>query len=1267
MSRKPPQSTAGRQGISRTASASTLTNMPPPSKIPNRPTSAMSTSSTSSKLPNGAEPPSRSHSPTRDTVPKKPRRTLANGQVQSSGSRPRTTSGDKGGLGADDSGEMNIQVVVRCRGRSAMEVAQRTPIIITSEGAVSQSVTIETGGSGVASSNAALGLPVVSMPYTERAPVSKTYSFDKVFGPEADQTLVYKEAAEGMLDEVIQGYNCTIFAYGQTGTGKTYTMQGDLALTPLGTPVQDAGIVPRVMHRLFSLLESTPNAEFSVKCSYIELYNEELRDLLVQDFNQPVSLGGSAAGPPGGLKIYEDPNKKGANIQGLEEINIRTASEGLQLLHKGSQRRQVASTNMNAESSRSHSIFMLTVHIKETSLTGGEDLLKVGKLNLVDLAGSEAIGRSGAENKRAREAGMINQSLLTLGRVISALVEKSSHIPYRESKLTRLLQDSLGGRTKTCIIATVSPTRSNMEETLSTLDYAIRAKTIRNKPEINQRMTKGSLIKEYVSEIVRLKAQIGAAYDKNGVYLPTDQYQEMISDQEERTAQLADAKQKAEAVELKHVTLTAEFEQNMNMLLAREEDLKVARQEALQLQIALNEMNEQLVVIARQFQEEKYVSESYMRGEQRLNEIAVNLKATVNESVKDVGGLFQKIARKSDVLNANTGAASAYGIKLNGLADQLQEDIEAFKSVHTDFGSMLNAELVSFAARNAESLEKDKAYLEAQLGSFGQAIQRSKSEFEAQHNTALGLNSEVAQAQTELQQNLIAWMDEQRQMVEKVITNVESVQRTHLVEVDNAIEHISQTMDVLVTGTLDHTSEQLQSVARMQKLADNATEREVERLRNQNQQLAELLNSEKKNSARLREDLVAQISTLLLNFTLAQSQSLDTAISPVLQQNATGLENLGAFKQDYNALAEGARQHVRQHEADLEVVRDANITAKQDGLKAVADVGAAVTHVLEVYQDENATGLKKGASTMMSSSEGIMQATRRGLEHHQSTSEAHRNTLDSLHSEASITMQGAGERLESAKNDIKSVSDTVLKAHASADPMFAQQASLAQSHLSDLRQSNAAFIANIQEDHATGSTPRKRAWNVPASWQKTAPRDALVQKYRQMHQENNDYVPSFRMATTRMERLGKDEDEEQTDGNSSTSPTSPSISNGPLSAGIAFPSSDGDRDMALTSPTESEHSIPPPLQLQSSGPLAPVQMHDNLPETSPSTIPVELAKPLPTTVDSNPPMANPNPPKMSRTKSALNRSTNRAPRGEDKENAGGDNTSIPQRRVRRNV
>jgi kinesin family protein 11 len=161
---------------------------------------------------------------------------------------------------------------------------------------------------------------------------------------------------------------------------------------------------------------------------------------------------------------------------------------------------------LDLTSSRSHTVFTITVHVKQA--TDGEDMLRVGKLNLVDLAGSESIGRSGAENKRAREAGMINQSLLTLGRVINALVERSLHIPYRESKLTRLLRDSLGGRTKTCIIATVSPAKINMDETLSTLDYANKAKSIHNQPQVNQMMTKKALIKEYVDTIERLKSDL---------------------------------------------------------------------------------------------------------------------------------------------------------------------------------------------------------------------------------------------------------------------------------------------------------------------------------------------------------------------------------------------------------------------------------------------------------------------------------------------------------------------------------------------------------------------------------------------------------------------------------------------------------------------------------------------------------------------------------------------------------------------------------------
>ena len=225
---------------------------------------------------------------------------------------------------------------------------------------------------------------------------------------------------------------------------------------------------------------------------------------------------------------------------------------------------------------------------------GGDDLLKVGKFNLVDLAGSEAIGRSGATDKRAREAGMINQSLLTLGRVISALVEKGSHIPYRESKLTRLLQDSLGGRTKTCIVATVSPTRSNMEETLSTLDYAIRAKSIRNRPEINAHLTKTGLLKEYLGDIERLRNEVLAAREKNGIYIPEDQWREMHEQQAKQKSDYDEAKMRASAATVELATKKKEFNELSVKMLATTEDLERVREAERELTELLEQIKIEL-------------------------------------------------------------------------------------------------------------------------------------------------------------------------------------------------------------------------------------------------------------------------------------------------------------------------------------------------------------------------------------------------------------------------------------------------------------------------------------------------------------------------------------------------------------------------------------------------------------------------------------------------------------------------------------------------
>lgn len=329
----------------------------------------------------------------------------------------------------------------------------------------------------------------------------------QVFGPDSTQERLFNQAISPIVEEVMDGFNCTIFAYGQTGTGKTFTMEGGPRNSSDGKDLSAAaGVIPRSIKQIFDTLEANENSDSSVKVSFLELYNEELTDLLAGDDSKK-------------LRLLED--RSGVVVQGLEEAIVKSAAEIYQILDRGTSRRRTEETLLNKRSSRSHSIFTVTIHMRETT-PEGEDVIKIGKLNLVDLAGSENISRSGARDARAREAGSINQSLLTLGRVITTLVEHSGHVPYRDSKLTRLLRDSLGGRTKTCIIATIAPTVQCQEETISTLDYAHRAKNIRNKPEVNQKISKTTMIKELSAEMERLKQDLNAARDKNGIYLSVE-------------------------------------------------------------------------------------------------------------------------------------------------------------------------------------------------------------------------------------------------------------------------------------------------------------------------------------------------------------------------------------------------------------------------------------------------------------------------------------------------------------------------------------------------------------------------------------------------------------------------------------------------------------------------------------------------------------------------------------------------------------------------
>ncbi|KAH7727976.1 Kinesin motor domain containing protein [Aphelenchoides avenae] len=350
--------------------------------------------------------------------------------------------------------------------------------------------------------------------------------FDKIYGPESTQSDLYKDVVAPLINEVLAGYNCTVFAYGQTGSGKTFTMEGRHDDSGKYSWEEDptAGIIPRALHHIFTELEKQELDEYSVRASYIEMYNEHIYDLL------------SGADLQESLRIFES-KEKGIIIGGMEEVPVRSRDEVYGLLKKGAERRRTASTLMNLVSSRSHSVFTVTVMLREPDIDG-EELLRQGKIHLVDLAGSENIGRSGAVDARAREAGNINVSLLALGRVITALTSNAPHVPYRESKLTRILQDSLGGKTITTLISTLSPASTNLEESVNTLEYAQRAKNIKNNPEVNQRVTRKALLREYNEEIERLRRDLLAARTGNGIYLDKENYDGMMADITDKSAQI---------------------------------------------------------------------------------------------------------------------------------------------------------------------------------------------------------------------------------------------------------------------------------------------------------------------------------------------------------------------------------------------------------------------------------------------------------------------------------------------------------------------------------------------------------------------------------------------------------------------------------------------------------------------------------------------------------------------------------------------------------
>ncbi|VDL64130.1 unnamed protein product [Nippostrongylus brasiliensis] len=499
-------------------------------------------------------------------------------------------------------GAEKVKVVVRCRPMSQREISQGHKV----------SVRVDSEDNSV----------MLEQPNGKEEP-RRTFYFDAAFPPDCDQMRVYNVAARPIVENVLKGYNGTIFAYGQTGTGKTFTMTGDLERPEL------QGIIPNSFAHIFDhIAKCQQDITFLVRVSYLEIYNEELRDLLAKD------------GHGSNLEIKEKADI-GVYVKNLISIIVGSASQMQKLMEFGNKNRRVGATQMNEESSRSHAMFSVTVESSERGL------VTQGKLHLVDLAGSERQSKTGAAGERLKEAAKINLSLSTLGNVISALVDvKSTHIPYRNSKLTRLLQDSLGGNSKTVMIANIGPASYNYDETLSTLRYANRAKNIQNVARINED-PKDAQLRKYQHEIEMLRQQLA------------EEDAEMDTDESAWEQRMQEMEQNLEKTREELAGRDAEDEETralVQQMLEREAELKRTRAEHADLRAKLSQMESRLIVGGENMLEKAEEQARLLEESNRELEMSRTQESRLRDQLKEKAAAREDIEEKYSSLQDEAAA-----------------------------------------------------------------------------------------------------------------------------------------------------------------------------------------------------------------------------------------------------------------------------------------------------------------------------------------------------------------------------------------------------------------------------------------------------------------------------------------------------------------------------------------------------------------------------------------------------------------------------------
>eukprot|EP00002_Diphylleia_rotans_P039483 TRINITY_DN9166_c0_g1_i5.p1 TRINITY_DN9166_c0_g1~~TRINITY_DN9166_c0_g1_i5.p1 ORF type:complete len:682 (+),score=200.92 TRINITY_DN9166_c0_g1_i5:343-2388(+) len=465
----------------------------------------------------------------------------------------------------------------------------------------------------------------------------KMFTFDHSYFVNTNQETVYNDLAIPLMEKAFDGYNGTMFAYGQTGSGKSFSMMGYGA---------NQGIIPRMNRAIFSKIRSLSQNRFLVTVSYLEIYNEVVRDLL-----NPTDKD---------LKIRENP-KIGIYVEGLAEMVVKTPEEVERYIDQGTKARSVGATNMNEHSSRSHSVFTVRIEQRPENATANSKAT-VSKLNLVDLAGSERADRTGATGDRLKEGAAINKSLSALGNVISTLADpekRKGHVPYRDSKLTRILQESLGGNTITIMLCALSPADDSYEETKSTLEYANRAKNIQNVARKNEDEN-ARVIRELREEIDKLRQQLGTGGATATGAQMSKEDEEKLSQMDDMIKDLEYAKQQAWD-EKERISKMFEVERNRNLATRGLLDaMETIKQENARLKEKLDGMR--------------------MEKEDQI-QLYKESKARVDDLMAQLQGDMKKYQELKQSGQSDTEEAKVLAGRIQGLRATVQDEAQRMKKL----------------------------------------------------------------------------------------------------------------------------------------------------------------------------------------------------------------------------------------------------------------------------------------------------------------------------------------------------------------------------------------------------------------------------------------------------------------------------------------------------------------------------------------------------------------------------------------------------------